>query len=330
MIFTTSIFYTSIWLSALLLNAAPVSSAASSLRGIVSSNFKDQVFTADDDDVTYITLGQDVDFPPYAFQTPDGELTGFGIDMANGMNNLCPKLQIKVVETAWDDCWTANDNGDGTLGEAVANGTLDGCMTYTHTRGDRDELAEFSDAILKPTAAGLLTLLDSEGNPIVDGKDDLKGRTILDVGGWAPPTDTLKYIHNKCTFEKYSQDLTQVVANGEVANDVAMQMLRDGEGDAIYIYADQANRYAKCDESSAWNCSLWEDFGTGFAYVQSGQTDYVVNGTTLALSPKGSGIREILRPCIRDFMQTKDYYDICVKYNVINECFPNQYFSGES
>jgi ABC-type amino acid transport substrate-binding protein len=42
-----------------------------------------------DDDVTYITLGQDVDYPPFAFQK-DGELTGVGRE------GHCPNLEIKV------------------------------------------------------------------------------------------------------------------------------------------------------------------------------------------------------------------------------------------
>lgn len=267
-----------------------------------------------------------MDFPPFAFQK-DGELTGVGKDIADGMSNLCPNLEIKVVQVDWEDCWTAADGGK--LGQKVANGTLDGCMTYTHARGRRDELAEFSDAILKTNPAGLLTLLDEDGHPKVDGMDDLDGRTIIDVGGWAPTKDTFKYVYNKCTFEKYSENVNLVVATGDSPNDVAMEMLRRGEGDAIFIYANQATNFADCDENSAWNCSLWEDFGSGFAYVQSGQMSYTVNGTTLALSRPGSGIREKLRPCLQEFMQTKDYYEICKKYEITNQCFPNKYFSED-
>ena len=87
--------------------------------------------------------------------------------------------------------------------------------------------------------------------------------------------------------------------------------------------------YADCNEESDWDCTLWEDFGTGFAYVQSGQPSYSINGTTLALSRPGSGIREILRPCLQEFMQTKEYHEICQKYDITNQCFPNKYFSEE-
>jgi hypothetical protein len=29
-------------------------------------------------------------------------------------------------------------------------------------------------------------------------------------------------------------------------------------------------------------------------------------------------------------MQTKDYYEICKKYEITSQCFPNQYFSEDS
>eukprot|EP00439_Symbiodinium_sp_Y106_P004079 s11076_g1.t1 len=65
-------------------------------------------------------------------------------------------------------------------------------------------------------------------------------------------------------------------------------MLRNGAADAMFVYADQAKNY-QCDGTTvaAWNCTLWEGFGTEYAYVQTGQFGYVVNGTTLALSKKG-------------------------------------------
>lgn len=50
--------------------------------------------------VTTITLGQDVDYPPFAYQTPNGELAGFGLDIANGMNDLCEDINIVVVQEA--------------------------------------------------------------------------------------------------------------------------------------------------------------------------------------------------------------------------------------
>ena len=267
--------------------------------------------------VTTVTLGMDVDYPPYAFQTPDGELAGFGKDVSEGMSALCPDLEIVVVQEMWANCWTSE--GGGALGPSVTDGTLDGCLTYTHTMGVRDDLADFSDAILDDNkAAGLLTLLDDDGRPTVSGMDDLAGRTIIDVGGWAPTADGLGYVTNHCLDDNYSSNMTVVVADGDVANDEATRMLRAGEGDAIFIYADQADEYSQCPEGSAWNCTLWEGFGTEYAYVQTGQFGYAVNGTTLSLSRKGSGIREVLGPCMAQFLATEEYYYTTFALNTIS------------
>jgi len=278
---------------------------------------------------TTITLGQDVDYPPYAFANPDGSLAGFGKDVADGMTNLCPDLEIIVVEERWSNCWSSD--GGGSLGASVANGTLDGCMTYTHTQGVRDDLADFSDAILSDNkAAGLLTLLNEEGIPNVSGMGDLAGKKIIDVGGWAPTADGLGFVTNQCTDEKYSQDFELIVANGDVANDVAMTMLRNGTGDAIFIYADQARSYMQCTDGASWDCSLWKGFGSEYAYVQTGQLGYVVNGTTLALSRKGSGIREKLRPCMAEFVKTEEYYEICAKHDLVAGCYANEFFPADA
>ncbi|KAK1741847.1 hypothetical protein QTG54_007420 [Skeletonema marinoi] len=282
--------------------------------------------------VKTITLGQDIDYPPYAFQTADGELAGFGKDFADGMSAMCEDIDIKVVKESWANCWSSE--GGGRLGAKLANASdtsLDGCMTYTHGQGVRDTFADFTDAMLNDNkAAGLLTLLDSDGKPKVTGLSDLSGKTLIDVGGWAPTSDGLSIVTNKCTSEKYSPDYEVVVANGDIANDVAMQMLRDGEGDAIFIYADQVEEYSACPAGSTWNCTLWEGFGTEVAYVQTGQFGHAMNGTTLSLSRKGSGIRELLRPCMQSFMLTKEYYDICVKHDLAGVCYANEFFGDDA
>jgi hypothetical protein len=43
--------------------------------------------------------------------------------------------------------------------------------------------------------------------------------------------------------------------------------------------------------------------------------EHAINGTTLAISKKGSGLNDILNPCIEKFMKTKEYYQICQKHD---------------
>lgn len=140
----------------------------------------------------------------------------------------------------------------------------------------------------------------------------------------APTADGLDFVTNKCLNQKYSSNYTLVVGNG---NDEAMTMLRNGAADAMFVYADQAKNY-QCDGTTvaAWNCTLWEGFGTEYAYVQTGQFGYVVNGTTLALSKKGSGVPEAINSCLAEVMATEEYYNACVKYDLVDSCYVNSFF----
>ena len=114
-----------------------------------------------------------------------------------------------------------------------------------------------------------------------------------------------------------------------------MAKLLDGTVDLVWLFADQAKIYADAcfkDNSQQWDCRLWDKFGkpNGFAYIHTGMYDYTMNGTTLVASKKGSGVPEIVNPGIRKFMKTKEYYDICKKYNLVQQCYSNEHFPSSS
>lgn len=273
---------------------------------------------------TKLKLGQDVNYPPYA-SSEDGKPIGFGHDVAVGMNSMCPDLDIEVVITEWSQCWTPTG-----LGQGLADGTLDACMTYTHTKGIRNEFADFTHGILNVNkAAGLLTMLDENGAPKVNGHDDLEGKKVVDVAGWAPTADGLDFVENKCTHTNYDSGYKLLMADGsENNNDLALSWLFNGTADAMFVYADQAYNYKKeCKKDGAdLDCAKWNEFGKKFAYVQTGQFGYVNNGTTLGLAKKGSGVVELLNPCLDKFMKTKEYFEVCDKFGMLDTCYRNEFF----
>jgi len=273
-----------------------------------------------------VKLGVDVNYPPYAYLNENGKLDGFGVDFAKGFNKICEDIEIEVVQTLWEDCWTSDD----TIGAKIDSGELDGCMTYTNTEGVRHEYMEFSWSYLERNkAAGFISLLDEAGMPLVRGDDSMEGRKVIDVGGWAPTSDGIGYVMNHCTDERFSEDFELLVANG---NDEALKMLYDKEGDVIFIYAEQAYNFQQaCEENPETEdiaCDLWSGFGQDFAYVQTGQFGYMKNGTTLVMAKKGSGIGELVNPCMQTYMESRKYRKLCENYNKTNECFPNEYFKN--
>ena len=72
-------------------------------------------------------------------------------------------------------------------------------MTYTHLKGVRQRMGEFTNAITMAStqSAGLIVKLQ-DGKPVVSPLSDLSGEKIIDVAGYAPTTDTLELVENHC------------------------------------------------------------------------------------------------------------------------------------
>lgn len=134
-----------------------------------------------------LIFAQDINYPPYAIltQPPEGlyKLGGFGKEVAEGVAKVC-NWDLTLVETAWNKCW---DNGYA--GDGMMKGSFHGCMTFTHTNGKRNRMLEFSNAILQSNKPGGLLGRIEDGVQEISGTDDLSGKTIADVRGWAPTDD---------------------------------------------------------------------------------------------------------------------------------------------
>jgi len=268
-----------------------------------------------------IVLSQYIDYPPFSMlgeAEDDFPLSGFAVDVARGLEEVCD-IHITVAQTDWDNCWTKAD----TIGRGLALAEMHGCMAYTHTAGVRNRFLDFSAPILsRNKAAGIITRLEG-GVPVISGSSDLSGIKVADVKGWAPTADNLAIVTNTCTGEKFSgyeMIIPEEVTGNE--NDDALLSLLNGDADALWIYADQAYN-SGCDTH---DCTLWERLGTDFAYIHSGMFDFTRAGTTLAMSKKGSGLPEVLDPCIESFLQTESYYNLCEKYEQTKDCFENEFF----
>ena len=119
-----------------------------------------------------------------------------------------------------------------------------------------------------------------------------------DVTGWAPTPDTFEFNFNYCDGGKQFVPPANgtIKPSGGDGNVAAIRGLRDGDYDALYIYADQIYNFIKSGDP------LYDDiangFGTDFAYIHTGLDQWSINGTTLAISKRGSGLKQVLDPCI--------------------------------
>jgi len=296
-----------------------------------------------------IIMGIDIDYPPYGtlVAPPDANDTvvgGFGPDIAKALMDVCD-IEVTTIQASWSECW-----GDGIIGDSLRAGYYHGCETYTHTTGTRNRYMDFSAPILDQNqAAGFITRLDAQGKPVVPATSLLSDVTIVDVSGWAPTVDTTDLLINDCTnshFDIDNSDAGNVIGTTDVvdctgdfctsANDVAMFMLFNGQADVIYLYSNHAYNYIKeCEEdpiAAAVNCDLWLQLGQpgGYAYIHTGMKEFAIAGTTLSISKKGSGLPQILDPCIEALKHTEKYYQLCDKWGLTSSCFVNDFFPASN
>jgi len=306
-------------------------------------------------DRPHFIIATDIDSPPYAFlENPPfdspGDLdqpVGVGPDMIKAMGKYCG-FDVTVTQAHWNDCW-----GEGEIGQGLREGWYHGCMLYTHVKGMRNRYMEFSDSFeFQNKASGFITRLQ-DGKPVVKGTDNLNGKTVVDVTGWAPTADGIQFVKNTCTGKDFSRNYTMVqgddvkfspdgskyasyVAKGP--NDKALLAVLNGVADVLWIDAAQAFDYqcpagSTADTQAGWNCALWNLWKTDFAYIQGGQLGYVYNGTTISMSKKGSGVAKVMDACLQKFLPTKEYYEQCKKVHAgqtqLSQCIPNEFIKAD-
>jgi len=292
-----------------------------------------------------INLAYDI-WSPYIYvdqglPSSTGDITGFGIEFVKLMQKStareCTKLDISMVQDSWGRMWKDWDD-ELKLGDGVNMGIYHAGMTYTHLKGVRPRMGEFSNAITKPDAqpAGLIVKLDTDGKPLVDPTSDLSGETIVDVTGYAPTTDTLSIVQNWCNDPPslFNEEKVNWLLPEKEGNAAAMALFKSSEAKLMYVYADQANDCLGASFSN--DCEGWEGLGTEFAYLHAGLSANI-NGTTIGFTKMNNGLSELLDPCIEAVMQTAEYYEICkaplrppdqMSTNLA-VCYPNSYWSEE-
>mmetsp|Transcript_46860 Transcript_46860/g.111576 ORF Transcript_46860/g.111576 Transcript_46860/m.111576 type:complete len:378 (-) Transcript_46860:63-1196(-) len=275
-------------------------------------------------DTPRIILGVAPGFSPHIRLTRgdmgDDVLSGALVEMVKGLEHVC-KVEIQLVETTAAQCW-----GGATIGEGLSLGIYHGCVGYNHNAGTANRQLDYSDAVLRKDAVpgGLLTRL-ANGVPVVHGRSDLNGTTIAySTHPQHMNAEGIKMAKNKCTDTYFSTGYT---AMGSSDYKDAMAMLMAKSVDAAWIPADLAAKWNACTGTTAAECASWKGgLGINYTYVHTGMTDYAYNGTTLSISKKGSGVPLIINECIERYMFTKPYYETCIKYNLMDQCYPNPFF----
>jgi len=291
------------------------------------------------DGKAHILLGMYTDYPPYvslkqesSYEPP--KLCGFNKKVGALAESVCD-IKIDFILAPWTECWTAPAWGKTAnntsppvaeyIGKALYEGRVHGCTGYTHSKGERGLSLEFTHSILaKDKTAGILTRLDNDGKPFISPTTvDFTPYKLGDVSGWAPTADTFWYNQNHCVDGSpgFTTNNTIMFPNDGDGNEAAINALKSGELDALYIYADQLHNFiASGNEAAVGFGEKTTATVQGFAYIQTGLNGWSINGTTLAISKLGSGLSQILNPCIDKIVRTSEYLEICESYFDSSSC----------
>lgn len=106
-----------------------------------------------------------------------------------------------------------------------------------------------------------------------------------------------------------------------IENDNALCTLLDGTTDAMFVYGDQAESY-RCAQMARTpptypgivNCGM-ALVKRLLAYLHTGSKEWT--RTTLSIAKIGAGLATgMLNPCIDAFLQTEEYNNLCVEYEI--------------
>jgi len=284
----------------------------------------------------HVLLAMAPDYPPYTSWTDTTpiDLGGFNKEVSDLMLPYCG-IKVDYILAPWEDCWTTKPERiyfsevNEYVGKAIYNGIVHGCAAYTHTKGERGLSLEFTHSILgQLKSAGIMTRLEN-GKPVISPKTvDFSGLKMGDVAGWAPTTDTFSLVQNRCVEgEPYFKPPTSWYKMPTDGNAAALTALKNKSIDGLYIYADQAEQFINSASTTEADKEAIEGLGTEFAYIHLGLSGWSYNGTTLAISKRGSGLAAVLNPCIATVSQTKEYTKVCEKYFSPSQCIQNQFSS---
>ena len=138
-------------------------------------------------------------------------------------------------------------------------------------------------------------------------------------------------VQHASTDAAWSTSLALVADDPHGGPDAAMRALLDGDADALYAYASLIEDRKGCKQLGC-DASLYDGLGTKYAWIHVDMLEYQVNGTTLAMTKKGSPLIDAFNPCVRSVMRSTWYADACARYAAAGfddvECYPNAHFEA--
>ena len=116
-----------------------------------------------------VSIGSDIPYRPFEYQTEKGELTGFDVDIGEAVF----KDQLGIIDDGTDMAKVFQDTSFSTIIGSLNNGNFRVVMSAMTINEKRDKKVDFSD----PYFTAYQTILVLKNSDITS-KQDLKGKTV--------------------------------------------------------------------------------------------------------------------------------------------------------
>lgn len=228
-------------------------------------------------DWSAIRIGVDATYKPFTYKTPDGQLTGFDVDIARA---LCAEMKARCsfVESSWE----------GIIPGLRAN-KFDAIVSSMSITEDRKKAVDFSDKYYQTPTAVIAKVGASDGSPA-----SLKGKRV----GVLKASIQEKYA--KAELAKAGADIVSYDSTQQAYVD-----LKSGRLDAVVV-----------DKFEGKGGFIDTPDGKGYAFVGPDLTDptYFGTGAGIAVRKSDADLRDRLNAALKAIRANGTWKRIADKY----------------
>ncbi|GAA0194011.1 basic amino acid ABC transporter substrate-binding protein [Halobaculum roseum] len=205
-----------------------------------------------------ITIGSDIPYRPFEYETTDGELTGFDVDIAQAVFTDQLGYEHEFVQTSFD-----------TIIGSLNNGNFRVIMSAMTINDERDEEVDFSD----PYFTAYQTIVVREDSDIT-AQEDMRGvRVGVQRGttGEGAAVELQEEFDGDLDINRYDQipDAFSALLNGQIDavindNTVSAEFV-NGEGEGEVRFVEGEGAAAESDQEAPPYLTLTvENYGIAF------------------------------------------------------------------
>jgi len=182
-----------------------------------------------------VTIGSDIPYRPFEYETEDGDLVGFDVDIAQAVFEEQMELTPEFTDTSFDTIISSLNNGNFRV--------IMSAMTINDTRAER---VDFSDPYF--TAYQTIVVLNDSD---ITAKEDLRGRTVGVQKGTtgAGAADALKEeFDGELTIRRYDQI---PAAFDALINNQVVAVINDNTVNAEFVEQNGNVRFVEGEGAAA-------------------------------------------------------------------------------